>query len=160
MGAIFFYVFIYFLGYYGSNVLNMLTVRPIVTNRFIAALIPVYGVAFMHAYMIVTKPLPPGKDVTVEFALFEFVALPVVLVTMGAIYFMWNSKANPDNRAANVPTKTNADTESVTSESPATQDQQTDSPAQIIAETEVTELLEEKQKNDKTDHDLSGGGKS
>lgn len=152
MGAIFFYIFIYFLGYYGSNVLNMLTVRPIVTNRFIAALLPVYGVAFMHAYMIVTKPLPPGRDVTVEFALFEFVALPVVLVTVGSIYFMWNNKGNQDDRAATTPA--HADIEPVTTESSTTNDQQTD------AHAEVTASSEEKQHNDKVDRDISSNGKS
>ena len=141
MGAIFFYIFIYFIGYYGSNVLNMLTVRPIVANRFIAALVPVYGVALMHAYMIVTKPLPPGKDVTVEYALFEFVALPVVLITVGAIYFMWNNKGNQDDRIATI--STNTDNKAAASEPSAVQDQQTDSP------TEISEFTEEKQNNEK-----------
>lgn len=98
MGAIFFYIFIFFVGYYGSNVLNMLTVRPIVTNRFIAALFPVYGIAVAHAYMIVSRPLPQGKDVSVEFALLEFVALPLVVVTMLAVYMMWNSKGSQEEQ--------------------------------------------------------------
>ena len=97
MGAIFFYIFVYFLGYYGSNILNMLTVRPLVTNRYMAALVPVYGVAFGHAYMVVTRPLPAGADITVEYALLVFITLPVVVVTMGAAYFMWNSKDKDDH---------------------------------------------------------------
>lgn len=142
MGAIFFYIFIYFIGYYGSNILNMLTVRPIITNRFVVALVPVYGVALMHAYMIVTKPLPPGKDVTVEYALFEFVALPVVLITVGAIYFMWNGKGNQDDHTVAVPT--NIDTEAATTESSPIHDQKTDS------QTEVSEFSEGKQNSDKS----------
>jgi hypothetical protein len=97
MGAIFFYIFVYFLGYYASNVLNMLTVRPLVTNRYMAALVPVYGIAFAHAYMVVTRPLPAGADITVEYALLVFITLPVVVVTMGAAYFMWNSKGKDDH---------------------------------------------------------------
>ena len=97
MGAIFFYIFIYFIGYYASNVLNMLTVRPLVTNRYMAALVPVYGIAFVHAYMVVTRPLPAGADITVEYALLVFITLPVVVVTMGAAYFMWNSKGKEDH---------------------------------------------------------------
>lgn len=96
MGAIFFYIFIFFAGYYGANVLNMLTVRPFITNRYIAALFPVYGIAIAHAYMIATRPLPPGKGVTVESALLEFIVLPIVVVTMGAVYFMWNSKGSQE----------------------------------------------------------------
>lgn len=90
MSNTFFYIFVYFLGYYGSNVLNMLTVRPLITNRFMAALVPVYGFAFAHAYMIVNKSPPPGF--TTEHALLFSVAIPLVLVTMGSVYFMWRSK--------------------------------------------------------------------
>jgi len=103
MGAIFFYIFIYFIGYYASNVLNMVTVRPLVTNRYMAALVPVYGFAFGHAYMVVTKPLPAGADISMEYALLVFITLPVVVVTMGAAYFMWNSKGkeeHSDNQSA------------------------------------------------------------
>lgn len=103
MGAIFFYIFIYFVGYYGSNILNMLTVRPLVTNRYMAALIPVYGIAFMHAYMIVSRPLPAGSDITVEYALLVFVTLPVVVVTLGAAYFMWSSKDKRDVHSSDTP---------------------------------------------------------
>lgn len=97
MGAIFFYIFIYFVGYYASNILNMLTVRPLITNRYMAALLPVYGVALTHAYVIVSSPPPQGTDMTVEYALGVFIALPVVVVTMGAAYFMWNSKGKDDD---------------------------------------------------------------
>ncbi len=99
MGAIFFYVFIYFLGYYGSNILNMFTVRPLVTNRFTAALIPVFCVAMLHGYMIVTKPPPASQDITVESALFTYVAMPVIIVTLGAFYFMWNSRRSEEEEA-------------------------------------------------------------
>lgn len=94
MSNAFFYVFIYFLGYYGSNVLNMLTVHPLITNRFVAALVPVYGFAFTHAYMIVNKAPPPG--ITTESAILFSVVTPLVLVTVGAIYFMWRSKDKQD----------------------------------------------------------------
>lgn len=103
MGAIFFYIFVYFVGYYGSNILNMLTVRPLVTNRYMAALMPVYGIAAMHAYMIVTRPLPAGADITIEYALLVFVTLPVVVVTLGATYFMWNNKPKQDDHLEHSP---------------------------------------------------------
>lgn len=96
MGAIFFYIFIYFLGYYGSNIFNMFTVRPLITNRFLAALIPVFCVAMLHGYMIVTKPPPASQDITVESALFTYVAMPVVIVVLGAFYFMWNSRRDEE----------------------------------------------------------------
>lgn len=97
MGAIFFYIVVYFIGYYGSNILNMLTVRPFITNRYMAALLPVYGVALTHAYVLVNSPPPQGSDVTVEYALLVFITMPVVVVTMGAAYFMWNSKGKDND---------------------------------------------------------------
>lgn len=68
MSNTFFYVFVYFLGYYGSNILNMLTVRPLITNRFIAALFPVYGFAFAHAYMIVNKSPPQASLLSMHYS--------------------------------------------------------------------------------------------
>ncbi|MBP6057530.1 MAG: hypothetical protein KA524_03770 [Nitrosomonas sp.] len=111
MGATFFYIFIYFIGYYGSNILNMLTISPFITNRYMAALLPVYGVAFTHAYVIVSSPPPQGTGVTIEYALLVFITLPVVIVTLGAAYFMWNSKGKPEDTAASNPS--DGDTEPV-----------------------------------------------
>lgn len=142
MGAIFFYVFIFFAGYYGSNVLNMLTVRPLVTNRYIAALFPVYGIAMGHAYMIATKPLPPGKDVTIESALLEFVVLPLVVVTMGAVYFMWNNKSAQVEQAAN--TEREADVEEDTDTVSAQPDH-----SRAIKSTEAIESIAEKEETKK-----------
>ena len=99
MGAIFFYIFIYFVSYYGSAVLNMFSVRPLITNRFMAALVPVVVVAIMHAYMIVTKPPPASQDITVESAIFTYVIMPVIIVTLGAIYFMWNTRRAEEEEA-------------------------------------------------------------
>ncbi len=103
MGAIFFYIVVYFIGYYGSNILNMLTVRPFITNRYMAALLPVYGVALTHAYVLVNSPPPQGSDVTVEYALLVFITMPVVVVTLGAAYFMWNSKGKDDDHTGDNP---------------------------------------------------------
>lgn len=109
MSNTFFYVFVYFLGYYGSNILNMLTVRPLITNRFMAALFPVYGFAFAHAYMIVNKSPPPG--ITIEHALLFSVVVPLILVTMGAVYFMWRSKEKQEEQLAEMP-QTNVEKQS------------------------------------------------
>ena len=49
--------------------------------------------------MIVTKPPPSSQDITVESALFTYVAMPVVIVTLGAIYFMWNARRSEEEEA-------------------------------------------------------------
>jgi len=120
MGAIFFYIFVYFIGYYGSNILNMLTVRPFITNRYMAALLPVYGVALTHAYVLVNSPPPQGSDVTVEYALLVFITMPVVVVTLGATYFMWNSKGkNNDPTGDNSSDDDRSSTETASAETSA-----------------------------------------
>ena len=124
MGAIFFYIVVYFIGYYGSNILNMLTVRPFITNRYMAALLPVYGVALTHAYVLVNSPPPQGSDVTVEYALLVFITMPVVVVTMGAAYFMWNSKGKDnDHTGGNSSDDDRSSAETATAE---TNDQKTE----------------------------------
>jgi len=92
MGAIFFYLFIYFISYYGLNAVNMLTVRPLITNRYMAALFPVVGVALTHVYMILNSPPPASMQITVESAILSNVVIPIVFVVVGAVYLMWNSK--------------------------------------------------------------------
>lgn len=130
MGAIFFYIVVYFIGYYASNILNMLTVRPFITNRYMAALLPVYGVALTHAYVIVSSPLPQGTDVTVEYALLVFITLPVVVVTLGAAYFMWNSKSKPEDTAASNPS--DRDTAPVEATATETGDPKIETPSENI----------------------------
>lgn len=143
MGAIFFYIFVFFVSYYSMNVLNMLTVRPLITNRYIAALFPVYGIAIAHAYMISTKPLPPGKDVTIESALLEFVAIPVIVVTLGAIYFMWNDKGNQEEHGA---VAEHIDTDSATTLATSSEQQSTSA----LSETEAPVTEKEKSKNNES----------
>lgn len=130
MGAIFFYICIYFIGYYGSNILNMLTVRPFITNRYMAALLPVYGVALTHAYVIVSSPPPQGTGVTVEYALLVFITLPVVVVTLGAAYFMWNSKSRHEDHAAINPS--DSDQKSAEATTAKMDDLKTETPSENI----------------------------
>jgi len=122
MSAIFFYLFVYFVGYYGSQILNMFTVRPLVTNRYLAALVPVVTFAVAHAYMIVSKPPPASQDITVESALFNYVVMPVIIVTLGAIYFMWSARPDTDSDEENTLdiSETNESIDSTTEEAEST----------------------------------------
>ena len=147
MGAIFFYIFIYFAGYYGLNLLNMLTIRPLIKNRHLAALLPVYAVALTHAYILVSSPPPQGTDITVEYALLVFITLPVVVVTIGAIYFMWNSKGgHPDNAPAR---SAASEVETDTHSASEVQEKATDKPSDSTASTQENSLAstQDKPKN-------------
>ena len=97
MGAIFFYIFIYFVAYYATDVLNTLTVRPWITNRYIVALVPVFAVGSTHAYMIVANPPPQSRDITVVSAILTYIILPIILVIAGAIYIQWNQKIREED---------------------------------------------------------------
>jgi len=99
MGAIFFYVFVYFVAYYASAILNMLTIRPLITNRYIAALLPVIAVALTHAYMMFVSEPPQGQDITVLSAILTNVVLPVIVVIVGAIYFMFSQRSIEEEEA-------------------------------------------------------------
>lgn len=99
MGAIFFYIFIYFLGYYATAALNSFTVRPWITNRFMAALVPVFAVGLVHAYTIVASPPPQSQDITVLSAIVNYIIFPIVMVVIGAIYFMWQHKNKAEDEA-------------------------------------------------------------
>ncbi len=142
MGAIFFYVFIYFIGYYGSSVFNLLTVRPLITNRFLAALVPVVAVAIVHAYMIVSKPPPSSLQVTVESAIFSYVVMPVIIVTLGAIYFMWNTRQKEEEAKEEA-----SDIEENTDNSIAEEIESDDKPSLEASDKENTEQSEENSRN-------------
>ena len=96
MGSILIYTVIFFAGYYGAYVINLMTVRPLITNRYIAGLIPVFLFAIAHGYKIVNSPMPQGQNTSIEYALSFNVVMPVVIIVMGAIYAMWNKKDDKD----------------------------------------------------------------
>jgi len=94
MGSVLIYIVIFFIGYYGAYVINLMTVRPLITNRYIAGLIPVFLFAIAHGYKIVNSPAPQGQDTSIEYALSFNVVMPVVIIVLGAIYAMWNKKSD------------------------------------------------------------------
>ncbi len=94
MSAIFFYATVYLIGYFGANVINLLTVKPLIRNRYMAALVPVVLVATAHAYKIVSTPPRQMQDTSMEYALGAYIIMPVIIVTLGAIYAMWNKKTD------------------------------------------------------------------
>lgn len=97
MGSILIYTLIFFIGYYGAFVINLMTVRPLITNRYIAGLVPVFLFAIAHGYKIVNSPLPQGQDTSIEYAISFNVVMPVVIIVLGAIYAMWNKKSDDKN---------------------------------------------------------------
>jgi len=94
MGSVFIYIVIFFMGYYGAYVINLMTVRPMITNRYIAGLVPVFLFAIAHGYSIVNSPPPQGQNTSIEYALSFNVVMPLVIIVLGAVYAMWNKKSD------------------------------------------------------------------
>ncbi len=92
MGALAFYIIIYLLGYYATYILNLLTVRPWIHNRYISALIPVFAVGLTHAYMIVSSPPPQDQDISIGYALGFYIVMPIIIIIMGVLYVIWKDK--------------------------------------------------------------------
>ena len=101
MGSVLIYIVIYFIGYYGAYVINLMTVRPMITNRYIAGLVPVFLFAIAHGYQIVNSPPPQGQNTSIEYALSFNVVMPVVIIVLGAIYAMWNKKSDDKDKIDN-----------------------------------------------------------
>lgn len=94
MSAIFFYAVVYFAGYFIIKVINLLTVKPLIRNYYILSLVPVFLVGIAHSYKIVTTPPRQMQDTSLEYALAVYVLLPVVVITLCAIYVKWNNQTD------------------------------------------------------------------
>jgi len=96
MSAIFFYLMVYMVCYFAIHIINLLTMRPLIRNRYMMPLIPVFLVAIAHGYKIVTTSPGQMQDTSMGYALSVFVLMPTVVITLGAVYVMWSKKNNQD----------------------------------------------------------------
>jgi hypothetical protein len=94
MGTIFFYAVVYFAGYFAIKVINLLTVKPLIQNYYIISLIPVFLFAIAHSYKIVSTPPRGVQDTSLEYALAVYVLMPLVVITLCAIYVKWNNQTD------------------------------------------------------------------
>ncbi len=96
MGALIFYIVIYFIGYYAAHLLNWMMGRILIRNRRIAGLVLVLTVSTFHAYKIVTTSPPHDHGDGAGYALGLYVILPVTIVIIAVLYFMWQEKQDED----------------------------------------------------------------
>ena len=96
MGALIFYMAIFFIGYYASHMLNQMTGRVLICNRRLAGLILVLTVSLFHGYKIITTPPPhthgdgDGDGAVYAFAL--YVILPVTIIIIAVLYLTWQDR--------------------------------------------------------------------
>ena len=96
MGALIFYIAIYFIGYYAAHLLDLITGRALIRNRRIAGLIAVFMVSIMHGYKIISTSSSHGQDEGMGHALGFYVILPVVIIVIAVLFLAWQERDDHD----------------------------------------------------------------
>ncbi|MCX7185300.1 MAG: hypothetical protein NTW90_08765 [Nitrosospira sp.] len=96
MGALIFYIAIYFLGYYAAYLLNLLSGRTLIRNRRIAGLGAVFMVSMLHGYKIISSSPPDGHDEGMTYALGLYVILPVAIIVSAVMFLTWQERDDHD----------------------------------------------------------------
>lgn len=96
MGALIFYTAIYFIGYYAVHFLNRLAGHALIRNRRIAGLVLVFIIGTVHAYKIISSPVPHDHGDGAGYALGLYVILPVTIIAAAVLYFAWQGKNDQD----------------------------------------------------------------
>ncbi|HNO20107.1 MAG TPA: hypothetical protein PKK02_05245 [Nitrosomonas sp.] len=86
MGALVFYTFVFFIGYFVVHGFNLLIGRKLL-NRKITALVIVCLIALMHGYKILTSPLPAQQDADAFQALGYYVMFPILVIVTACVFF-------------------------------------------------------------------------
>ncbi|MEO8991653.1 MAG: hypothetical protein ABI284_00795 [Nitrosospira sp.] len=95
MGALIFYIAVYFIGYYSANLLNRMVGRVLIRNRRLAGLVLVLMVSLLHGYKIISTSPSHDHGEGAGYALGFYVILPVVIIAIGVLYLTWQE--NQDN---------------------------------------------------------------
>lgn len=94
MGALLFYIFIYFVGHFAALGLNEVTKKKLLKHRRVG-LGGVIIVAIMHGYKIISSIPPSGHEDDTLYALSYFVIFPVAVIS--AVVFYLGSKDKSDS---------------------------------------------------------------
>lgn len=97
MGALIFYIAIYFLGYYAAYVINQLAGRILIKDRRMLGLVAALTVGLIHGYKIVSSP-PPHHGDGAGYALALYVILPLTIIMAGVLFLMWQDRQDEEDR--------------------------------------------------------------
>jgi hypothetical protein len=89
MGALIFYVAIYFIGYYAAYLINQLAGRALIENRRLTGLVTTLTVGVIHGYKIISSPPPHDHGDGTSYALALYVILPLAIIAAGVLFLMW-----------------------------------------------------------------------
>mgnify|MGYP006189367993 CR=1 FL=1 len=96
MGALIFYVAVYFIGYYAANLVNHIVGRVLIQNRRLAGLVLVLMVSLLHGYKIISTSPSHDHGEGAGYALGFYVILPVAIIGLGVLYLNWQEKQDND----------------------------------------------------------------
>ncbi|SCY30253.1 hypothetical protein SAMN05216420_104171 [Nitrosospira sp. Nl5] len=96
MGALIFYIAIYFIGYYAAHLVNQVAGRVLLHNRRVAGLVLVLMVSMFHAYKILSSPLPHDHDNGAGYALGFYVVMPVTIIVIAVLFLTWQERHDGD----------------------------------------------------------------
>lgn len=93
MGALIFYTAVYFLGYYGAHLLNLLSGRVLVKNRRMTGLVLALMVGTIHGYKVISTTPPHDHGDGAGYALGLYVILPLTIITVAVLFLMWQDRS-------------------------------------------------------------------
>lgn len=96
MGALIFYIAVYFIGYYAAHLLNQAVGHILIRNRRIAGLVFVLTVSMVHGYKIISALPPHDHDDGAGYALGVYVIMPVAIIVIAVLVFMWQEGHDKD----------------------------------------------------------------
>lgn len=97
MGALIFYIAIYFLGYYAAYVINQLAGRILIKDRRMLGLVAALTVGLIHGYKIISSP-PPHHGDGAGYALALYVILPLTIIMAGVLFLMWQDRQDEEDK--------------------------------------------------------------
>ncbi|MDQ3186266.1 MAG: hypothetical protein M3Q16_07410 [Pseudomonadota bacterium] len=96
MGALIFYIAIYFMGYYAAHLLNQMAGHGLIRNRRIAGLVLVVMVGMVHGYKIISTSPPHDHDDGAAATLGLYVVMPVAIIVIAVLFLMWQEGNDKD----------------------------------------------------------------
>lgn len=96
MGALIFYIAVYFIGYYAAHLLNQAAGHILIRNRRIAGLVFVLTVSMVHGYKIISTPPPHDHNDGAGYALGVYVIMPVAIIVIAVLVLMWQEGHDKD----------------------------------------------------------------
>jgi len=96
VGALIFYTFIFFIGFFFAHGFTLLTKRDFLNRRW-TGLACVLMMAIMHGYKILSTKPPNGHEDEAMQALGYYVILPVSVIVAVLLYLWWRDQNNGDN---------------------------------------------------------------